>query len=152
MNKILAIDPGTTESGFVVWDGEQILDCGKIDNEAMLEYVATKNYDTLLIEKIVSYGKSVGQTTFDTVFWCGRFYQTGFDADKRIELIVRKAVKLHHCDNDNKAKDAKVIQALKDRFEPGLEARKKPRGMLKDLKKDAWQALAIAVYFHDINQ
>ena len=147
--KILAIDPGTTQSGFTVWDGTEILDCGKIDNDVMLDYITSKSYDVLTIEKIVSYGKSVGQSTFDTVFWCGRFYQVAIQADIKTEMVIRREVRLYHCDNDTKAKDANVIQALKDRFEPGLQPRKKPKGILRNLKADAWQAFGLAVYLYD---
>ena len=147
--KILAIDPGTTQSGFVVWNGKTILDYGKIDNAEILDYLVSKPYTVLVIEKIVSYGKSVGQSTFDTVFWSGRFFQVAVQADIKTELIIRREVRLYHCDNDTKAKDANVIQALKDRFEPDLQPRKKPKGILKGITEDVWQALALAVFYYD---
>ena len=33
---ILAIDPGSTESAFVLWDGEIASDYGKVENEELL--------------------------------------------------------------------------------------------------------------------
>ena len=147
--KILAIDPGTLFSGFIIWDGQQILDYGKIDNFQMLEYVAIRNYDVCVIERIASYGMAIGETTLETIFWSGRFYQSAYNADKRVERFLRKDVKLELC-GQSRAKDANIIQALKDRFEPTLEAHKKPTGLLKGITKDVWQALALAVVYNDL--
>ena len=146
--KILAIDPGTLFSGFVVFDGEEILDFGKVDNFAMLEYIATKNYDECVIERVASYGMPVGETTFDTVFWSGRFFQVAYQSDKITSRVFRKDVKLHIC-GSVRAKDSNIIQALKDRFEPDLESGKKPKGILKGITKDVWQAMALAITFLD---
>ena len=148
--RILSIDPGTTESGYVVWDGEQILDMGKIANFEMLDYIATKNYDTCIIERIACYGMPMGESTIETIFVSGRMYQVAFEADKRIERVLRKDVKMAIC-GQTRAKDSNIIQALKDRFEPNLELHKKPTGILKGLKKDIWQAFALSVYWYDLN-
>lgn len=159
---VLAIDPGTTESAYVVWDGEieELKEFGKVDNLELLQIIGRYTYVNILdcnsfcIEKIASYGMAVGQTTFDTCVWSGRFIQqwinnsTSF-SEKPIE-VFRKDVKMHLC-GQTRAKDSNIIQALKDRFEPDLKPRQRPKGILKGLKADIWQAFALAVYYHDIN-
>ena len=50
--KVLAIDPGTTESAYVVWDGETILSKGKVENSLMLGIVITTNVNKVFIERI----------------------------------------------------------------------------------------------------
>src|SRR3989304_5568909 len=103
--RVLAIDPGLLFSGFVVYDGKEILDFGKIDNFAMLEYIANKNYDTCVIERIASYGMAVGESVLETIFWSGRFYQVADNADKAIYRIYRKDVKVNIC-GSTRAKDS----------------------------------------------
>jgi hypothetical protein len=85
------------------------------------------------------------------VFWSGRFFQIAHEAGKNPQIVYRKDVKLHIC-GSVRAKDSNIIQALKDRFEPGLEPRKKPKGILKGITKDCWQCLALAVTFIDTHQ
>lgn len=149
--KILSIDPGTLFSGFVVFNGQEILDFGKLDNPSMLEYIANKQYDKCVIERIASYGMAIGESTLETIFWSGRMLQVAYDAGKDVSRVLRKDVKLHIC-GSVRAKDSNIIQALKDRFEPDLEPGKKPKGMLKGITSDVWQAFALAVYYTDMLQ
>jgi len=44
-----------------------------------------------------------------------------------------------------KGNDGDIIRYLKDRFEPGLKPRQRPKGKLKGIAEDCWQALALAV-------
>jgi len=57
-------------------------------------------------------------------------------------------VKMHLC-NSSRAKDSNIRQALIDRFEPDLPPKCRPKGILKGISKDCWQALALAVYWWD---
>lgn len=148
--KIVGIDPGPVKSAYVVWTGQERLSYGIVDNEQLLLDILPKIAQDgccfeMAIEKIASYGMTVGESTFETVFWIGRFYQAWKGECHRIPRID---VKMHFCHN-SRAKDSNIRQALIDRFEPDLQPRCRPRGVLKGISKDCWQALAIAVYYHD---
>ena len=147
--KILAIDPGNIESGYVIWDGEKILKMGKENNELIINDVYNTEADYMAIEMVASYGMPVGKSVFDTCVWIGRFIEA-WKSKLNIfwELIYRKDVKMHLC-HTMRAKDSNIRQALIDRFEPGLQARKRPADVLKGLSKDMWSAMAIAVYSYD---
>ena len=45
MKRIIAIDPGTTESAYIVWDGTFILDHGKVLNDDIRRLI--KSYPKL---------------------------------------------------------------------------------------------------------
>ena len=71
---VIAIDPGTTESAYVGWDGRKILFFNKCKNLDLLSMV--RSYDRggdLIIEEINPY--SMGKAIRDTIFWSGRFYE-----------------------------------------------------------------------------
>jgi len=142
---ILAIDPGTTESAFVLLnDNYDILEFSKITNELLLNRIQDQyGQFTLAIEMISSYGMRVGKEVFDTCVWIGRFMQA---STCPVELIYRKDVKLHLC-NSTRAKDSNVIQALKDRF--GDKGTIKAKGYFYGFKSDVWQAMALAVTYLD---
>jgi len=144
---MIAIDPGTIQSAYVQWDGLKIESKGILTNEHMLEYLTAWKYPPfpLVIEQIRCYGMPIGQTTLDTVFWSGRFWQV-WDGFKY--MMPRIEVKKHLCHN-GAAKDSNIRQALIDRFgPPGV---KKEPGLLYGVKKDIWAALAIAVTWFDQN-
>lgn len=149
--EIIAIDPGPTQSAYILYDGKKICDKGIEDNETMLEYL--HNYNKypqyapyLIIEKIASYGMPVGESIFETVFWTGRFAEAyGGEAER----IPRKDIKMHLC-NATRAKDSNIRQALIDRF--GKPGTKKNPGLTYGLKKDMWAAFALAVTYWDTHE
>ena len=147
INKIIAIDPGPTQSAYVVWDGKEISELSIIDNEVFVLALGAWPGEPfpMVIEQIRSYGMAVGMTIFDTVFWSGRFYEA-WKGD--CYLIPRLQVKQHIC-HDSRANDSNIRQALIDRFEPALMPRQRPKSVLKGLKKDLWSAAAIALTYWD---
>jgi hypothetical protein len=144
--RVLAIDPGPVESAYVRLECGEITASGKLPNEVLLFCLAPA--DVLAIEMIASYGMPVGAEVFQTCVWVGRFVETW--APKPHRLIYRKDVKLHLC-NSPRANDATVRQALIDRFGGKEKAigNKRAKGPLYGIKGDAWQALAVGVYFAD---
>ena len=148
--KVLAIDPGPEISAYVLWDGEEIIEKEILANSFVLSaFDRLKNIaDRLAIEQIKCYGMVVSDSILDTIFWTGRFCENWFAKGGRFERVPRMDVKMHLCHN-SRAKDGNIIQALKDRFEPGLLPRQRPKGVLKGLKDDLWQAMALAVTFWD---
>lgn len=156
LKKILAIDPGNTESGYVVveHDGQKILRVlhkGKVDNETLLKRVLeTPKYWDVAIEMIASYGMAVGAEVFDTCVWIGRFEQAA--QGHRIERIFRRDEKIYLCGNLS-AKDSNIAQALVDRFAYGEPNRgkgtKKNPGFFHGFSKDMWAAMAVATTYFD---
>ncbi len=149
---ILAIDPGTTESAFVLMDGDQVvLDKGKIGNEEMLITVqcfGVNYHHRCVIEMIASYGMPVGAEVFETCVWIGRFMEA-FGPD-RAERLTRNVVKNHLC-HSSKANDGNIRQALIDRFggkDTAIGCKKSP-GPLYGVSGDVWAALAVAVTWSD---
>lgn len=141
---ILAIDPGTTQSGFVVLTrtGNEVFDSGGVlANEQMLELVRDARYSTLAIEMIASYGMAVGREVFETCVWIGRFQQAWHKPDE-VRLVYRKDVKMHLCGTP-RAKDPNIRQALLDLLGP--QGTKKAPGPTYGVKSHAWPALAVAV-------
>ena len=157
MKNIIGIDPGTTQSAFVIWDGFKILQMGIWDNTKLNCYLAgdqidfvfvTDRIDALIIEKIESMGMAVGASVFETVYWTGIFactYGIGFTM-----RMPRRDVKLHLC-GSMRAKPANIRQALIDRFEPDLKPRQRPKGIMKGLTNHTLDAFALAVTWWDKN-
>ena len=146
---IIAVDPGSTESAFVVWDGEKIILKGKERNEDMRSILhdwGINPHHICVIEMIASYGMAVGAEVFETCVWVGRFMEMFGEA--RCERIKRLEVKLWLC-HDSKAKDANIRQALIDRL--GVVGTKNAPGPLFGVAGDMWAALAVAVTWWDKN-
>jgi len=146
---ILAIDPGTTESGWATLTDEGVPLCrGVMPNDDLLaslfNYASHKGY-TLAIEMVAHYGMPVGREVFETCVWIGRFQQK-WRAPDEVRLIYRRDVKLHLC-GSSRAKDANIRQALIDRLGP-IGTKKDP-GPLYGVKSHAWAALAVAVTAFD---
>lgn len=152
MTAIFAIDPGTTESGWVLYESERVTASGVLPNDEMLARVrmVPPELDTrLAIEMIASYGMAVGREVFETVWWIGRFTQAWHSPDD-VHRVYRKDVKLHLC-GTTKAKDPNVRQALIDLY-PATGGGKTPQigtksqpGPLYGVSSHAWPALGVAV-------
>ena len=140
---IIAVDPGPEQSAMVWWDGKEVLRHEILKNEDLLQTLLYLGDGTLVIEMVASYGMAVGKTVFETVFWIGRFYQA---SPIPTELVYRKEIKEYFC-HSMRAKDSNIRASLIDRFgEPGT---KKDPGLAYGIKKDEWQAWALAVFQMD---
>ncbi len=149
---MIAIDPGTTESAFVLYEDGKIVSSGKVENNILLTLLSgyRSSQSVLAIEMIASYGMTVGQEVFETCVWIGRFTQLWQGVVTR---LYRRDVKLHLC-GQARAKDANVRQALIDRFggrSTALGTKRAP-GPLYGVSGDVWQALAVAVTYQDTLQ
>ena len=142
--RIFAVDPGTTESGWCLFDSlGKVEDSGVACNHDVLRWIKAggSGSDVLAIEMIAGMGMTVGQTTFETVRWIGRMQQTWREPES-VRLVLRREVKSEIC-GDQRAKDANIRQALIDRLgEPGIKRRPGPT---YGVAGDAWAALAVAV-------
>lgn len=150
MTRIFAIDPGTTESGWVLLEAGRVHDSGVHHNHDVLRWIKPgQGADMLCIEMIAGMGMTVGQTTFETVRWIGRFQQAWRDPEA-VHLVYRRQVKTYLCGNQQ-AKDGNIRQALLDIFPdtgggatPQIGTKAKP-GPLYGVSSHAWSALAVAV-------
>lgn len=139
--RILAIDPGTEESGFCILQHGEVIDSGVDPNVEVLKSVGAHMSDVLAIEMIASYGMPVGKEVFETCVWIGRFVQAWHDP-AAARLIYRRDVKLHLCGSP-RAKDANIRQALIDKMGP-IGTKKAP-GPLYGVSSHAWAALGVGV-------
>jgi len=155
--RILAIDPGNTESGYAVID---VATCrpwrvGKVSNDDLRATITNGSLlvgvNQVSIEMVASYGMAVGASVFETCVWIGRFFEVVYQ-DFNTDLVYRRDVKLHHC-HSAKAKDANISQALIDRFASGVpnhgKGSKAAPGWFYGFKADIWQAYALAVLTAD---
>ena len=155
---ILAIDPGSTESGYVVLDENlKPIDFGKISNERLLRFIYGDRFlkvKYISIEMMASYGMAVGKEVFETCVWIGRFIEA-IDQTKELEpqFIYRKYEKMNLC-HSMKANDSNIVQALVDRFAPGERNHgkgiKSKQGWFYGFSKDIWQAYAVGVTYYDM--
>lgn len=116
--QILAVDPGTDESGWLVYDTEKklpiLFDIWK--NEKLLASIEGDPIaDHMAIEKVQHYGHgvAVGAEVYDTCFWIGRFDHAFGMANTT--LLTRKKVAGCLC-NTGAAKSKNIRQALIDYF------------------------------------
>lgn len=144
MTAILAIDPGTTHSGWVLMRNGAPWNSGVMENHEVIDLLRGTSIVPIAIEMIASYGMAVGREVFETCVWIGRFVQAA-GAD-RVRLVYRKDVKLHLCGSP-RAKDANIRAELINRWGGKAEAvgTIKNPGPLYGVKSHAWAALAVAV-------
>ena len=149
MPTILAIDPGSKESGYVVWNvGQQAPEeMGHIHNITLLDFCRRwPENEPMAIEQIRGYGIVAGDDTFDTCQWVGRFEEAHKRNGGIVYMLPRKDIKRHLCGNTT-TNDKYIRQALIDRLgEPGT---KKNPGTLYGIAGHLWAALAVAVVCAD---
>ena len=156
---ILAIDPGTVQSAWVVWNGS-LVEFGIEPNVDLIDRLRSWHnearigehpfLDVAVIEKIESYGMAIGAEVFATVHWSGRFEEALYPSTPVVRLS-RRDVKLHLC-NDSRAKDPNIRQELLDRFGgKSATGTKKAPGPLYGVHSDLWAALAVAVTYLDLH-
>ena len=145
---ILAIDPGTLKSGWVLYHGGCVSESGVTENKELLGLMPFFPADALAVEMVASYGMTVGRETFETVLWTGRFVQQWVSiTEKRCLKVYRQDAKRCVCKTHN-ATDADIRAALIDRM--GEVGTKKAPGPLYGIKSHAWAALAVAVTAEDM--
>jgi hypothetical protein len=157
---ILAIDPGSEQSGWVFFDGERVVDSGVAANVTALSWLregGTMRWPNpsfpagtlLAIEMMLARGMPTSNDEFRTLVWIGRFQQAWHDPDA-VRLVYRKDVKMHLC-GSMRAKDPNVRAALIELF-PATGGGKTPQigtkgqpGPLYGVSSHAWPALGVAI-------
>ena len=149
----MAIDPGSTYSGWVTIDAlKNISSFGKDENSKVRD-IASRHYGPLAIEYPQPRGQTMYRQLVDTIFWIGRFVEayglaTWFPID-------RKDVKMHLCGRVLKITDANVRAAIISQFpatgrgrHPEIGVKASP-GPLFGVHSDIFQAIAVALTFFE---
>ena len=155
---ILSIDPGCTESAYVILDENlRPVEFEKIYNDEMICKIKSGLFngcDYIAIEMIASYGMSVGQEVFDTCVWIGIFEANLLIQTKIMpKRVYRKEVKINLC-GSMRAKDSNIKKALIDRFakydfKNGKGTKKEP-DWFHGFHSDIWAAYAVGITYHDM--
>lgn len=173
--KIMAIDPGTTESAYVILDDQyQILSADKVENDVILSIIAdAPGLDAVIIEDIEprysstdrsAAGAVMGQSTIETIKAFGRFgWQASlrglmvgsiFRRDERSCLIPTKRNGLPPLpETAPKHADGQIRASLIRRFarhdkERGRGTKANP-DTFYGFHGDMWQAMAVGVTWLD---
>lgn len=141
---VLAIDPGTTQSGWCMFDGQRVHVSGVEDNHGILQriYRASRDgVDMLALERFEARGMPMSEDSIETVIWTGRFQQQ-WHSPNSVRLVKRSTVKLRLC-GTSRAKDPHVRQAVIDKV--GGKGTKAAPGPTHGVSSHAWSALAVAL-------
>jgi hypothetical protein len=148
--QITGIDPGTTESAYATFDTDtrKFVDFEILTNDHMLAYMKSFGADKdriITIERVVSQGMPIGETTIKTIFWSGRFYE-GIQFHVEWELSRNMIASIFGVRKSDKS----FITKLVDIFDPERKfgkygkGKKKKQGPFFGFKDDIWQAAALA--------
>jgi hypothetical protein len=123
--KILAIDPGSTESGFVVFctTTNKVINFGKWKNKKVIDYFTHSYVSLVLIEKPDFLSLGVGRTVIEAIFWAGRFHQAFNGSITYGRSYLKRTYGLKN--------DSAVLAFIKQEY-PGIY-----------LTKDSWQAMLL---------
>ncbi len=153
MSVLLAIDPGSTRSGWALLEGEVIHGAGDGPNDQAIELISPLSLGIgdaqVLVETQESWGGYTHPDALATMRWVGRFEQAAVDAAYPVTLLRRRDVmrQLNLGRIVAGKADAAVRAFLIDRWGGGNPARKDHP--LHAVTGDAWAALALAVAWQD---
>lgn len=166
MTRILALDPGSSLTGWVLVDDDgAVLAHGKDPNEQLLAWYRESlvhdeetldRGDLVVLEFMSPRGMSTSEHEFDALWWAGRLTEaleaTGLVT---IERVSREEVKFVLLGKHGVPQpDARIRSILIDRYAAGggKEAAigtKAHPGPLYGVKADEWAALAVACAWRD---
>lgn len=158
IKKVLAIDPGNRNSGWVVMSGREFIAGNASEaNEDMFDVIKSHGVGDgccVVCEWIQSYGMPVGKEVFETCWWVGRFAQYAHMHATPFTRVFRKDVKMHLC-GQAKAKDANVRMAILDLYPasgggktPQIGTKSQP-GPLRGVTSHMWPAVGLALTFQE---
>ena len=161
---ILGIDPGSQQSGWVVYDtiGKCVLGCGIQSNERILLLIDDCEDNSccehMVIEQIGHYGTGMpaGTSVYDTCIWIGQFIMRWcWGSHAPYTLILHGEVRMALC-GTMRAKTANIRRALYDRHgatgggaTPQVGTKKQPGPLygIPGTGDHKLSALAVAVAF-----
>lgn len=138
----------------------KVLEHLDLPNQKMISWLRghCRVAELVAIEMVEFQGQAVGQSTFHTCRWIGRFEQVCLDQGVAVRLIGRGRIIIHHCGRRQGCGDPHVTQAVKDRFpqtgggKDPVKGIKKQPGPCYGMKGHEWQALACAMCNADTYQ
>ena len=156
--RVLGIDPGTTKSGWVLWDIKRMIAIGSGISEHPLILDSLKRpklYDVAIIEKPAPMGMTLGHDLCETIIMAGRYYQAATQAGGIVDYITRVDVKKRlvgkACSND--AIVNAHLRAYLAQFhgctERDLKGKKAAPGPCFGLASHMWPALAAVIAAHE---
>ncbi len=156
MTSILAIDPGSTRSGWVLLAGDTLLGAADEDNETIIARIRSgelRPYGpaaAVVIERIVAWGGVPQPQALESMRWTGMF--TEAVRPLPVHLVrpadVTRTLGIPH---QAKAKvDSAVRAYLIDRWGGGSPRRN--GHPLRSVTGDAWRALAVAVAWQETRE
>jgi hypothetical protein len=150
---LLALDPGTRATGYVVMTRDRVQDAGHLPNPQVLAMVRD-HAGPIACETIEARGMPLGQDTLTTNVWIGRYWQAADERSLWFTGLKPSEVNVCLC-GSTRASDASVRRALIDRFGPevvdAVGTRRAP-GPLYRVKGHAghgWAALAVGIAWLD---
>ena len=159
MSILVAIDPGSQQSGVVIVreSDAHVLHKAIMNNGDVIPNCISMvsgrncqgNYE-FVVEMPMSYGMPVGREVFQTMFWIGRFCEQLSNCGVVLRYLGRKAIVATLC-GDSKGTDSNVRRGVIECYpatgggsEPAVGTKKQP-GPLYGISGDMWSALALAV-------
>jgi hypothetical protein len=120
------------------------------DNRVILAKLAACQFAPcrVVFERVSNMGQGAGRSTFETVFWTGRFFQAAVPNHETVGRITRVEVKRHLL-GTTKGKDGDIRRALLQRFGYSVESKRITTGPLVGISAHKWQALAVGVTWWD---
>ena len=164
---VIAIDPGTTQSGVCIVRAEDYkpMFCTKTDNKDVLGAILSHIYENdwtldnkdvrVVMERMQGNNMPVSSDVFLTCEWIGRFdvfLQTVFKGVT--EYVFRRDEYKKICANIYTHNDKGVRSSLVDRFAYGEKnygkGTKAAPGWFYGFSQDSWSAYAVAVTYLDM--
>lgn len=153
--KVFAIDPGSSVSGFVIWDGNVLERSGVRENDELL-FDLPCDVDVCVIEDTEAHPQFtktkhpyIPKQVIATQRLVGRYQQAWYHhAGSMPVMLSRRDIRKHlNANKRGRTPDSQVIEALTNRI--GGKGTKAEPGPLYGIKSHAWQALAVAVTYLD---
>lgn len=152
--QVYSVDPGQTISGWCCYSANTPVAAGVDENETVLAMIQANGPSALILERVQNYGRILGRSTFDTIYWTGRFAQAGYERGHTVQRLYFADVREHFCGRRSKVKERDVWLKIVERYggaEIAVGTRKQP-GTIAHVKGHARSAFALALTWWDRTQ
>lgn len=148
--RILAIDPGSERSGWVLYDpATRSVDLagGETDDVELISMIRARSFtDAVLAFEVLAPWGQIRPELISTTLWCGRFAEAWLGRGGEVAQATRTEVKVWLL-GQSKGNDGDVNAALRE-IHGGARAAvgtKAAPGPLYTVRSHAWAALGVAV-------